>query len=102
MSKALVSLVVLSVALLTSSMAFAGTAPVSADEAFIVSLQTPQPSTSLEMPALSSADRTPAPAPRACTFGCQACTYNGRVGKQFCSTCDGVKTCGNCAMLCSF
>jgi hypothetical protein len=101
MLKTLVSLVVMSVALLTSSMAFASPAPVD-DESFLASLQAPQAATAPEAPALTSADRTPAPVPMACSFSCQSCSVNGMVGKQLCTTCNGVKSCGSCAMLCSF
>lgn len=96
MLKTLVSLAVVAVALLTSSMVFASPAPVGGDEAFLASLQTPQ------APALASVDRTPAPLLKACTFACQSCAINGVVGKQFCTTCDGVKSCGSCGPLCSF
>ena len=97
MLKRLVSLVVLSVALLTSSMVFASPAPAS-DEAFLASLQAPQAATATS----ASVDRAPVPVPTACTFGCQSCSINGVVGKQFCTTCNGVKSCGTCAMLCQF
>lgn len=95
MLKNLVSLAVLAVALLTFSTVFASPAP-AGDEAFLASLQAPQ------APALPSADRAQAPVPMACTFGCQSCTFNGRVGLQFCTTCNGVKSCGSCAQLCGF
>lgn len=101
MLKTFVSLAVMAVALLTSSMVFASQAPVG-DEAFLASLQAPQAATAPEAPALISADRAPAPVPMACTFGCQSCSSNGRVGLQFCTTCNGVKSCGSCGMLCSF
>jgi hypothetical protein len=101
MLKMLVSLAVLSAALLTSSMAFAS--PASADdEAFLASLQAPQTTTALEAPALSSTDRTPVPTVT-CTFddGCTACvTSNGGFGQHYCYTCNGVKTCGRCALTC--
>lgn len=98
MLKNLMSLAVLAVALLTFSTAFASPAP-AGDEAFLASLQAaPAP----EASALPSADRAQAPVPRACTFGCQSCTFNGRVGLQFCTTCNGVKSCGSCAQLCGF
>jgi hypothetical protein len=98
MLKHLVSLAVMAVALLTSSMAFASPAPVG-DEAFLASLQA---ATAPEAPALTSADWAPAPVPMACTFGCQSCTSGGMVGLQFCTTCNGVKSCGSCGRLCSF
>jgi hypothetical protein len=101
MLKNLVSLAVMAIALLTSSMVFAGPAP-GGDEAFLASLQAPQAATAPETPALTSADRTPAPLPKACTFACQSCTVNGGVGKQFCTTCNGVKSCGSCGPVCSF
>jgi hypothetical protein len=102
MLKKLVSLVVLSVALLTSSMAFAS--PASAgDEAFLASLQAPQAATAPEAPALTRTDRTPVPA-LACTFhGCVGCvTGSGLVGQHYCYTCNGVTTCGPCGLTCQF
>jgi hypothetical protein len=101
MLKSLVSLAVMTVALLTSSKVFASPAPVG-DEAFLASLQAPQAATAPEAPALTSADWAPAPVPMACTFGCQSCTSGGMVGLQFCTTCNGVKSCGSCGRLCSF
>jgi hypothetical protein len=70
------------------------------DEAFLASLQAPQAAMAPEAPALTSADRAPVLA--ACTFSCQSCSINGGVGKQFCSTCNGVKSCGSCGPFCSF
>jgi len=101
MLKGLVSLAIMTVALLTSSMVFASPAPVG-DEAFLASLQAPQAATAPEAPALTSVDRAPAPVPMACTFGCQSCSSGGVVGLQFCTTCNGVKSCGPCRQLCQF
>jgi hypothetical protein len=101
MLKSLVSFAVMAVALLTSSMVFASPAPVG-DEAFLASLQAPQAATAPQAPALPSTDRAPAPVPTACTFGCQSCSTGGGVGLQFCTTCNGVKTCGSCGPRCSF
>ena len=101
MLKSLASLAVMAVALLTSSMVFASPASVG-DEAFLASLKAPQAATAPEAPALTSAGRAPAPVPMACTFSCQSCSSGGIVGKQFCTTCNGVKSCGSCGMLCSF
>jgi len=99
MLKRLVSLAVMAVALLTSSMVFASPAPVG-DEAFLASLQAPQAAPAPEASALTCADR--APVPMACTFSCQSCSSGGIVGKQFCTTCDGVKSCGSCGQFCRF
>lgn len=99
MLKNLVSLAVLAVALLTVSTAFASPAP-AGDEAFLASLQAPQAATAPEAPALPSANW--APVPMACTVGCQSCSISGGVGKQFCTTCNGVKSCGTCAQTCGF
>jgi hypothetical protein len=99
MLKNLVSLSVLAVALLTFSTAFASPAP-AGDEAFLASLQAPQPAAAPEAPALPGADWVPAPVPKACTFGCQTCSTG--FGKQFCTTCNGVKSCGSCAPTCGF
>lgn len=99
MLRAFVALVVMSVASLTSSMVFASPAPVG-DEAFLASLQVPQAAASPEVPVLPSTSRATEPVPMACTFGCQSCASNGRVGLQFCTTCNGVKSCGSCAQIC--
>lgn len=91
----------MAVALLTSSMVLASPAPVG-DAAFLASLEAPQAATAPQVPALTPADRAPAPVPMACTFGCQGCSSGGRAGLQFCTTCNGVKSCGSCDSYCHF
>jgi hypothetical protein len=90
----------MAVALLTSSMVFASAAAPGGDAVFLASLEAPQAATAPVSPALTSADR--APAPMACTFTCQSCSLGGGVGKQFCTTCNGVKSCGSCNLFCQF
>jgi hypothetical protein len=38
----------------------------------------------------------------ACTFTCQSCSLGGGVGKQLCTTCNAVKSCGSCNLFCQF
>ena len=88
---------VVAATILFSSAAFAGETPSASDETFLASLQAPAAAPALETPALTSFDSVPAPTPMACTYSCRTCS-GGKL--KFCSTCNGVTSCGACTTAC--
>jgi len=88
---------VVAATILFSSAAFAGEANSVSNETFLASLQASSATPAPEAPTLISTDNVPAPAPMACTYSCRSC-INGKL--KFCSTCNGVTSCGACTTAC--
>ena len=102
MSKRVMSLVAVALALVFSSAAFAEspTAPVS-DEAFLASLQAPEAPAAevLELPALEGASMPDFKATPCGRYSCRPCT-GGKV--KTCWEClDGTKGCTGCGTVCA-